>query len=111
MAVVIFMESEIFPTNGGIKAPPETAIIINPEISFALLLYFFTVSEYINGNRLDDANPIIKSKISAVSGEGDQMKIRIVANVANADPKKNFRDDIFVKRIAPTKVPNIFPKK
>ena len=46
--------SPIDPIKGGITAPPETAMIINPEISLLLSGYFSTVREKIRGKIRQD---------------------------------------------------------
>ena len=107
----MLIESVIFPTIGGINAPPETAIIIKPEISLARSAYLLTVKEKIKGNIFDDAKPIENMTANAIIGEGAIINKRIVTNVAMAEPIKNFFDENRVKSKAPANVPNIFPKK
>jgi hypothetical protein len=63
--------SDILPTRGGIKAPPDTAMIINPEISLERLGYLFTVITKIRGNMLEAANPIKNISVKAKTDDGE----------------------------------------
>ena len=93
------------------KAPPEIAIIMRPEISLLLVGYLSTVIENTSGKIFATARPIMKTSPQATKGEG-------ITKIATRDiiPRtevhmKNFLDDIFVSISAPAKVPSIRPKK
>ncbi len=58
------------PIRGGIMAPPEIAIIIRPETSFARVGIFSSVMAKINGKRLPEARPTIKIAPLAIITEG-----------------------------------------
>ena len=55
------------PIINGIRAPPETAIIIRPEISLLLLGYFSTVMEKTRGKIFATASPIRKTSPHATN--------------------------------------------
>jgi hypothetical protein len=63
MPAVILIMSAIIPTTGGMMAPPETAMIMSPEISLALSGYSFAVKEKINGKILEADKPIKNIRI------------------------------------------------
>lgn len=71
MPAVTPNKSVSLPTKGGINAPPDTAIIIKPEISLARCEYLLTVIENINGKILAAANPMINMSANASSGVGE----------------------------------------
>ena len=58
MPAVIVNKSVIPPTTGGTNAPPDTAIIIRPEISLARSGYAFTVAVKMSGKMLEAARPM-----------------------------------------------------
>lgn len=111
MLVATLDKSLIQPINKGKTAPPETAIIINPEISFARVGNRSTVSEYINGKMFANPSPMMKMITNAVISEGTTNNARIEINPITADQIKNFRDESFASKSAPPNVPSIFPKK
>ena len=104
-------KSLIQPINKGKTAPPEPAIIINPEISFARVGNRSTVSEYINGKMFANPSPMIKMMTKAMISEGTTKRAKIEISPITDDQIKNFRDESFASKIAPPNVPSIFPKK
>lgn len=91
----------IKPIIGGIKAPPETAIIIRPEISLDLSGILFTAIEKINGNRLPAPNPMRKMAINPTVGV---VAITIKITLSKAIEEviiKNTRGFIKFSKIAP----------
>lgn len=99
------------PTISGITAPPDIAIIINPEISLLRTGNLSTVIEKTSGNIFATASPIMKTSTHAIAGD---LKIRIATKhkiPSTEVHKKNLREDIFVSIIAPANVPSIRPKK
>lgn len=95
----------------GIIAPPETAMIISPDISLALSGYSFTVKEKINGKIFEADKPIKNIIICANKGEKEKIKSKAVKKVAIEEASKNFEDENRINRKVPIKVPNILPKK
>lgn len=111
MPAVILNKSEIPPTTGGMIAPPETAIIIRPEISLARVGYFFTVRVKISGKMLEAVNPIKNMRSCAANGVGEKIKMTVVKRVAAAEPVRNFSGENLISKKAPRNVPSILPKK
>lgn len=103
--------SPINPIIGGITAPPDTAIIINPEISFARSGKRSIDKENTNGKIFAIPNPIMKIIANAATSEGAIINAKIDTKPITEDQMKNLLEDSLVNRIAPPKVPNIFPKK
>ena len=99
------------PINNGIKAPPEIAIIIKPEISFPLVGCLSIVMENTSGKILATARPIRNTNTHAIKCD---LKKRMAIKQTNPSIDvhiKNLREEIFVSIIAPEKVPNVRPKK
>jgi len=71
MPAVTPNKSVSLPTIGGINAPPDTAIIIKPEISLARCEYLFTVIENMSGKILEAARPIKNISTTAKNGVGE----------------------------------------
>lgn len=69
------------PIDGGMKAPPETAIIIKPEISFDLSGILLTATENIKGKRFPEPNPIRKMETKPTVDEGAKS-IKMTLNKA-----------------------------
>lgn len=112
MAAVLLEDiSETNPISGGITAPPETAIIIKPEISFARSGNLPTVIEKINGKILATPNPMIKMIIMAVMSVGAKISPNIEISPNIDEDIKKFLVFNRANRRAPAKVPNILPKK
>jgi carbohydrate-binding DOMON domain-containing protein len=97
--------------SNGITAPPEIAIIINPEISFFRAGYFSTAIENTSGQMLATARPIMNTNPQAIKVDLTR-RIDTKQIIPRADdPRKNLRDEILVNSRAPPKVPSIRPKK
>ena len=99
------------PINNGITAPPDTAMIINPEISLLLAGIFSTAIENTSGKMLATAIPMINTSPHAINADG---MIRIATS--DAIPRievhiKNFLDDMVASIIAPANVPKVRPAK
>lgn len=54
------------PTSGGTNAPPETAMMSNPDISLARVGIFSKANEKITGNILPAPKPMIKMQTNAI---------------------------------------------
>ena len=108
---VTLVISATHPIKGGMIAPPEMAIIIRPEISFARSGYFSTVNENMSGKMFETPKPMINIIIKVNISVGAIIRPRIDTMPAIDDHIKNFRDESLVSRMAPPKVPNILPKK
>ena len=109
------VSKEIFdivsPTTKGKKAPPDIAIIIKPEISLLYSGFFSTAMLKIRGKIFAIPNPIRKISTQAVNSFGTKINTINVKIESHAEPIRNFLAEIFVKRIAPRKAPNILAKK
>jgi hypothetical protein len=77
------------PMMGGISPPPETAMIINPEISFALSGYFPTVIEKISGNILATVSPMMNTTIQPTIGTELNIKNRMKSRERMDDQSRN----------------------
>ncbi|PGH38883.1 MAG: hypothetical protein CRN43_12420 [Candidatus Nephrothrix sp. EaCA] len=92
-------------------APPETAIIISPEISLARAGYFSTVSEKIKGKTAAVENPMATKRTMATPSVGAIVSAASKMNETKQERKRNREEETFVKIMALKNVPSIFPKK
>lgn len=99
------------PTMGGITAPPEMAIMSNPEISLALSLIRFREIEKIIGNIFPAPRPVMKMNIIAAIYAGDK-KIPIMPIIATSEViKRKGRGFIQFRIIAPNSRDTVSPAK
>ena len=109
--MAMLLISLIQPTNNGITAPPDIAIITSPDISLLLSGNLPMTIENTRGQIFATDKPIIKTRIQA-KADDLTSKITTRQSMPNREVRiKNFRDDIFVSIMAPAKVPSIRPKK
>ena len=95
------------PINGGMNAPPATAIIISPEISFTRFGSLPTAREKIIGNMFAAPNPTPKMAERAIQTLGANNNKTIPAVAKIADNMKKFCVLINRRSIAPTNRPII----
>ena len=103
--------SAIQPIKGGNTAPPETAMIINPEISLALSGYFSMVREKTSGKIFAIPSPTMKMTIKAVISVGANTSATSDSTPNIDDHTKNLDDERRASIMAPANVPSILPKK
>ena len=95
------------PIKGGKNAPPETAIIIKPEISFDRSGIFSSAIEKINGNRLAEPSPTMKIAIWTNNTDGEINIPSRLTKATTAVKSKNRRAEIQFRITAPEKRPII----
>ena len=99
--------SVINPRSGDNKAPHETPIIINADISFECFMSCCNASEHTLENTFAQARPI--KAIDASNIHKDEL---IIIVIKAKTPKisvirKNLTEDNFIKRKAPIRVPMV----
>ncbi len=92
------MVSVKLPISKGITAPPEIAIIINPEISFALSGSFSTAMEKTNGKILATPSPMAKM-ITHAPNALELIINKIIAAMDKTDVQtRNLREETCIGR-------------
>ena len=99
------------PITRGITAPPETAIISNPEISLARSGIFSSESEKMIGNILPAPKPIIKIDARATENTGDTNTPATPISEVSAVSNRKTLGFIQFKIIAPINLDIVSPAK
>ena len=96
---------EAYVIIGGRTAPPNTAVIINPEISFSLSGRAFRASENITENMLDIPYPMHPTRASSRIFESAKNIAKAAARLKTIWILKYVRGFIFASMAVPAKAP------
>jgi len=95
------------PTIGGITAPPQTAKIINPEISLAYSGFLSIVRAKISGKIFEKPNPVIKISTHVTPKTGERRMPTNPKTVSTTLAFRKILELTFLSRMAPRNRPAI----